>query len=80
MIDINDLVIDWNSMELTGKCRFKAGETDYIIGEQEGLCINCQKSTHFVDVYSEAHICCENCEKEFYKKFHDWRKSGRGTF
>lgn len=80
MIDINDLVIDRNSMELTGKCRFKTGETDYIIGEQEGLCINCKKPTRFVDIYSEAHICCENCEKEFYKKFHEWEKAAEEHF
>jgi hypothetical protein len=77
MIDINNLVIDWNNGKMVNLIpvngnRFSTKETDYLIGEQTGLCINCQKPTHFVDIYSEARICCEKCEKEFYKKLHEW--------
>ena len=79
MIKINDLVIDWNSVELINN-RFKTKKTDYLIGKQTGSCIICKKPTYFVDIYSEARICCEKCEKEFYKKFHEWEKAAEEHF
>lgn len=85
MININNLVIDWNSGQIVNLIpingdRFSTKETDYLIGKQTGPCINCQKPTYFVDVYSEARICCEKCEKEYYKKFREWESAAERYF
>lgn len=85
MVNINNLAIDWNSGQIVNLIpingnRFSTKETEYLIGKQTGLCINCQKPTYFVDICSEARICCEKCEKEFYRKFHEWEKATEGHF
>lgn len=79
MIDINQLVTNWGKVQLN-EDRFSTEETDYLVGEDVGLCVNCKKPTHFVDIYTEVRICCKKCEKEFYTKFHEWEKAAEERF
>jgi len=51
----------------TDKYGFKFAKDDVMLGSEESICFMCNRPTKFIEVYSEAHFCSDECVEAFYK-------------
>lgn len=49
---------------------------DILVGKNKVGCLTCGEPTEYVEVFSEAHFCSEECVKEFYKQLNELEKMG----
>lgn len=44
---------------------------DIMVGDNKVGCLICGEPSEYIDIYSEAHFCSEECKDEFYNRFNE---------
>lgn len=48
---------------------FEYVKNSIMVGKNLKPCIYCGEPTEYIDVYSEGHVCSEECVDEWYERF-----------
>lgn len=50
------------------KYGFKFAKNDIMVGDTEVSCLICGAPTKYIEVFSEAHFCSDECVDKFYEQ------------